>query len=125
MKTDVQTLIAALTTERNSLDRAISALQAIAPEKSAAPIAPVVRRRKITARTAISNDVKRAASARMSTASSTGGNLLNEAKAVARQYAVNYRTVYTSWRTWSRLLDAVPVPSNGTQQAPVMELATV
>lgn len=103
MKTDVKALIAALTTERNSIDRAITHLRALSPEPAQAiPVAPrnagVVRRARRKTRTHLSAETKRAIVLRMQGAS----NLAREAKACAREFGGSALTIYTGWKAWER-----------------------
>ena len=106
MKTDVQLLITALTTERNSLDKAISALRAISPEKPA-PVAQKVARRRT--RTFLSPELKQAIVARMQQASH--GDMRRAAASAAREFGSTPGHIYLKWHTWER--DGIAATQDG------------
>lgn len=95
MRTEVQTLIAALTTERDSIDRAITALRAM----SDAP--PTVRATTRT-RQWLPVSIKREIVQRMLAAKATGerGAVALEARQCAQDFGCRANTVRQNWMHW-------------------------
>lgn len=131
MKTDVQTLIAALTTERNSLDRAIVALQAISGNGATAQTAPkstsgpIKHRRPAPRRKPLSEEAKADIVARLTRAADTFGGITAMSRVLAREYGANAGSLLTNWRMWQRNMVA-----SGASHAPAVsvvepELTTV
>ena len=108
MKTDVQLLITALTTERNSLDKAISALKMITTEKPA-PVAQKVARPRRRTRTFLSPELKQAIVARMQQASH--GDMRRAAASAAREFGSTPGHIYLKWHTWER--DGIAATQDG------------
>lgn len=102
--TEVKTLIAALTTERNAIERAIVGLQQMSEIRNGArpkPAKPSRRARAKAARTKWTDDVKRACAERMLEVDRQGGTLSEAARALGREFSVPHLTINTSWRTWA------------------------
>ena len=103
MKTEVKTLIAALTTERNSIDRAITALKAMSDSGEPKPVATAkarTRAKEAKPRTFLSDEVKRQIVLRMQ----GSPNLWATARLCAREFGAVATTVNTSWRVWQQQL---------------------
>lgn len=109
MRNDVKTLIGALTTERNSIDRAIQALSAMSEPKAEAKPLARVGARKARRRIRMTDELKVAIAVRMNAAN---GSLANAARELADEYGANFSTIYTSWQRW--------LPSSNPEHVEVM-----
>lgn len=117
MRNDVKTLIEALTTERNSIDRAIGALMKMSDMKTEAP-APVVKRTKTRhTRTPLTLDQKADIANAMSQCAPGRGQLFAAAKVLARRHGCSPATIYTGWKKWvgfeAPVVDAASPEANG------------
>ena len=119
MRTDVKSLISALTTERDSLDRAIASLRAISNGAEPEKVAPV-RRVKARPRRSdrIPDDVRAEVVAQMR---QSGGSMISAARRVSRQFGLHPMTVYSGWKVWARSLERLPTHSTPShaEAAPV------
>lgn len=101
MRNDVKTLIDALTTERNAIDRAIAGLKNMSDMKTEAP-APAAKRTKTRrTRTFLSDETKQQIVAAMRGAEY--GNLRSAANRCAREFGGSPNTIYLGWQRWSRV----------------------
>lgn len=107
MRTDVQTLIAALTTERNSIDRAIASLKQMSDSGEPKTKASAPRPRKQRRQTILPE-----AKAEIVTRMEGSNNKFFTAKTLGHEYGLKAQTIYTSWNKWK---DAA---SNGNMPAP-------
>lgn len=98
MRTEVKTLIAALTTERNSIDRAIAALKNMSD--GAEPTPAVKRTREPKRRVFLPDEAKAAIAQQM--ADAQPGTLAVVAKRMSREYGAPYNTIYTRWQMWGK-----------------------
>lgn len=106
MKTDVQTLIAALITERDSLDRAIVALRQIRTgEPPAERVAVKANGKAHTKRIRSVRRIDEATRARaiegMSLAKTQGANLRKAARALGRELGIKPATIVSGWQRWN------------------------
>jgi hypothetical protein len=110
MKTDVQTLIAALTTERDALDRAIVALRQIRtgePPRMAEPSARRPRhasKRIYSKRIHLSDHQKTEIVAALKTAPK--GQKTEMTRELARRFGIPLSTIQTGWLRWETELTA-------------------
>ena len=118
MRTEVKTLIAALTTERNSIDRAIAALKQMsdsgepAPQRVTAPVRRVKRHR--------ASPVPMAARRALVDAMSTAEDKWRTARRLATEYGLSPRTIRSGWLRWER---EVNQGQNGNVATPEPEYA--
>lgn len=112
MRTDVKTLIAALTTERDSIDRAISGLKALSPAAQADATPNAVKHTRRT-RMRISDETKREIVAAMITSTNKAQTARKWAKVTGAQVS----TIAMCWNTWRRSL-------LGNAPAEIMDPAT-
>lgn len=103
--TDVKVLIAALTTERNAIDRAITGLKAMsemrATPSASAPKVKTARTRAPKTRMRFSEDTKAEIVARMAVAS----NQSVTARILAHQFGVSFNTIQSGWKRWQKQLN--------------------
>ncbi len=126
MRSDVKTLIAALTSERNAIDRAITSLKSIGGVEEAPRVtAPVARVKRATGRshnrTPWPLDIKRAVVSRMQQAYEQREVMAQVAGELSRRFGIPLPTITTNWRTWSITVathdaTAAVMPSNGNAE---------
>lgn len=110
MRNDVQTLIAALTTDRDSLTRAIESLQQISslvettptPDRHRAPMKKAKRLVYLAA------PIKAAIIARMALAT----NQSETARELSQEYGTRVNTIMSNWKKWRH---AAAASDNGAQ----------
>jgi hypothetical protein len=111
--TDVKTLIAALTTERDAIDRAISGLQQMSEIRSGQAQAtpkPKTRRRAAQPRIRLSDESKAQIVTRM--AAAKHGEHRTLARALAQEFGARDVTIYTGWQEWEKRI------GNGAEATP-------
>lgn len=123
MRNDIKTLIATLTTERNSIDRAITALKGMSDAREPEPMDSEKRPK---ARRFLTDDDKREIIAQMRL---NVGHRTGLVARLARQYRVPATTLQTGWKKWDAALNnghasttTGPVSYAGQSVTPVGEL---
>lgn len=124
MKTEVKTLIAALTTERDSIDRAIAGLKALSPVAQAdtPSIAKPAKRVAKHRNKNITEEAKRFAVDAMLSAPE-GESMMRASKRVSRQTGIKALTIYTGWKTWKAKLNGGTATTTATEPAQEMAIA--
>lgn len=129
MRTDVKALIAALTSERNAIDRAIGSLRGISPEPEPAPrVAAPKTVRKVRKRPragfAIAPEKRAHIVSVMAAAKATGAPMLRTARELSRTTGVAFATIATGWTRWRGQTDQPEIvdPVNGNGAEPTPEL---
>ena len=132
MRNDVKTLITALTTERNSLDRAITALKAMtdAQESVTAPVTThggARRQPRGRARQYLSLETWRGIGQRMLLASMSNqrGAMQRVAGECALEYGCRPRTIAQQWRAWAAAAETTLSTANAEAQTRQMMPALV
>lgn len=120
---EVQTLIAALTSERNAIDRAISGLKQMSEIRngSTETQAPKRRAKEVKHRVFLDESAKRVIADQMASAPRGKGGEI--AQRLSEEYGAPANTIYSNWRVWQSLLNISANGNGHEQQQPEREMA--
>jgi hypothetical protein len=124
--TDVKSLIATLTAERNAIDTAIAGLRQMTDVRNGTreTTSPTgARQSRVVAKRPLrySSAMKRDLAARMRHADDSRENLSQVARDLALQFGLQASTINTNWRKWEASFGASRTNGNGATRVVVNE----